>query len=81
MSPTHRATLGLAGGLLAVFVVSPYAGAAGNPAEVGQWLPPQPWPVIAIHAAVLPTGKVLHSSYPGGGPGSLAVTWDPETGQ
>ncbi|MCZ6812311.1 MAG: DUF1929 domain-containing protein [Planctomycetota bacterium] len=81
MSPTHRATLGLAGSLLAVFVVSPYAGAGGNPAEVGQWLPPQPWPVIAIHAAVLPTGKVLHYSYPGGGPGSLAVIWDPESGQ
>ncbi len=53
---------------------------AGDPAEVGQWLPPQPWPVIAIHAALLPDGKVLHYSYPDGTIGSNAQTWDPATG-
>ncbi len=51
-----------------------------NPMQVGRWLPPQFWPVIGIHAAVLPTGKVLHFSYPFGTPGSLAKVWDPETG-
>ena len=50
-----------------------------SPAEVGQWSDPFAWPVIAIHAAMLPTGKLLHYAYPGGGPGSLAYTWDPAT--
>ncbi len=49
----------------------------GGPSEVGQWLPPQEWPVIAIHAALMPTGEVLHYSYPDGGPGSNAKLWDP----
>lgn len=52
----------------------------GDPADVGQWLPPQPWPVIAIHMAMLPTGEVLAYSYPDGTQGSNAYTWDPETG-
>ncbi|MFN0149769.1 MAG: galactose oxidase-like domain-containing protein [bacterium] len=51
----------------------------------GQWSGPLAWPVIAIHAAVLPTGDVLYYSYPndyimpphgdhdhGIGPGKLA---------
>ena len=50
-----------------------------GPDLVGRWLPPQPWPVVAIHAALLPTGKVLHYAYPGGGPGSRAFLWDPST--
>lgn len=49
--------------------------------DVGQWMPPQDWPVIAIHAAVLPTGQVLHYSYPFDQVGSEAATWDPVTGQ
>jgi hypothetical protein len=53
----------------------------GGPSEVGQWQPPQEWPVIAIHAALLPNGRVLHYSYPDGGPGSNAKTWDPVTGE
>ena len=55
-------------------------GAGHDPSEVGQWLAPQPWPVVAIHASMLPTGKVLHYAYPGGGDGSRAFTWDPRTG-
>ncbi len=50
------------------------------PNLVGQWLTPQAWPVIAIHAAMLPTGQVLHYSYPGGGTGSRAFLWDYATG-
>ncbi|MGH9464027.1 MAG: galactose oxidase-like domain-containing protein, partial [Thermoanaerobaculia bacterium] len=53
----------------------------GGPSEVGQWQPPQDWPVIAIHAALLPNGRVLQYSYPFGGPGSNAKTWDPLTGE
>jgi hypothetical protein len=49
----------------------------GGPSEVGQWQPPQEWPVIAIHAALLPNGRVLHYSYPDGGAGSNAKIWDP----
>jgi len=48
--------------------------------QVGTWLPPQGWPVIAIHAALLPTGDVLAYSYPNSDPGSNARLWDPETG-
>ncbi len=50
--------------------------------EVGRWLAPQDWPVIAIHAMVLPTGEVLHYAYPperDGGP-SIAKVWNPATG-
>ncbi|MGB0717368.1 MAG: galactose oxidase-like domain-containing protein [Phycisphaerae bacterium] len=47
------------------------------PSEVGQWAEPQVWPVTAIHAAVLPTGRVLHYAYPEGTPGTNAKEWDP----
>ena len=50
-----------------------------NPAVIGQWDPPTKWPVIAIHAAMLPSGKVLHWSFPNDTPGSAALLWDPET--
>lgn len=54
--------------------------------EVGRWLAPRSWPVIGIHAAVLPTGEVLHYAYPGAArlsplaPGSPATLWDPVDG-
>ena len=51
----------------------------GPPAVVGQWDTPMEWAVIAIHTALLNTGKVLQYSYPGGGPGSMAVLFDPQT--
>lgn len=53
------------------------------PAEVGRWNAPQPWPVIAIHAALLPSGEVLSYSYPDdavSGGGSPASLFDPRTG-
>jgi len=46
---------------------------------VGVWEAPEDWPVIAIHMAVLPTGKVLAYSYPRGGAGANAQIWDPAT--
>jgi len=58
----------------------PVVEVAGGPPQVGAWSPPEDWPVIAIHGSVLPTGDVLHYSYPGGGPGSLAVLWNPTSG-
>jgi len=35
------------------------AATAGAPQDVGVWSPPLPWPVVAIHTALLPTGNVL----------------------
>ena len=34
-----------------------------NPAVVGQWSTVQTWPVVSVHATLLPTGKVLFNSY------------------
>jgi len=58
------------------------AGAAGSPGPelVGQWSTPIEWPVIAIHAATMPDGRVLHYSYPDATPGSRARLWNPITG-
>ncbi len=50
-----------------------------DPALVGWWQEPILWEVIAIHAAVMHTGEVLHYSYPGEEPGSVARLWDPTT--
>ena len=70
-----------------------HAAAVGDPADVGRWTAPFPIPVMAVHAAVLPTGKVMWFSYPknpnvrhgGDGPASpntaQAWLWDPATGQ
>ena len=68
------------------------AAAVGDPAEVGRWGVPFGIPVMAVHAAVLPTGKVLWFSYPqnpaprhgGLGPAApntaQAWLWNPVTG-
>ena len=66
--------------LVALLITLVSEGAPPGPEVEGRWLPPEPWPVVAIHAALLPTGKVLHYAYPGGGPGSLAYLWNPSTG-
>jgi hypothetical protein len=68
------------------------AAAAGPPAEVGRWGAAFQIPVMAIHGAVLPTGKVMWFSYPKN-PSTLhnpdganvpntaqAWLWDPATG-
>jgi hypothetical protein len=35
------------------------AAVADDPGQVGQWGPVEPWPVVGIHVALLPTGKIL----------------------
>ncbi|HEY9523064.1 MAG TPA: PKD domain-containing protein, partial [Thermopolyspora sp.] len=40
------------------------------------WTQPFPWPSVAIHLSLLPTGKVLSWGLLG-----VPVVWDPETGQ
>src|SRR4051812_34355613 len=32
---------------------------AGNPHDVGEWGPVVDWPVVGVHEALLPNGKVL----------------------
>ena len=53
--------------------------ASAQASTIGEWSAPMPWPLAGIHAAVLPTGKVLHYSYPHSGFGSEAWHWDPQT--
>jgi len=54
-------------------------GAAGppppSPDQVGQWSGPFDWPIVAVHMALLPTGRILASD--GQDLGQNAVIWDP----
>jgi hypothetical protein len=64
------------------------AAAAGAPQDVGQWGPVVPWPVVGVHVALLPNGKVL--AYDSIGDNATetypvqdhtrATVWDPATG-
>jgi galactose oxidase len=47
---------------------------AQDPSSVGQWSAVQPWPVVAVHAHMLPDGKVLFYPYT-----DEAYLWDPLT--
>jgi hypothetical protein len=53
----------------------------GQPADVGQWIAAKSkWPIVAIHAALLPTGKVMffsYPTYPGRPNNAEAYLWDP----
>ncbi len=51
-----------------------------GPELVGQWHPPMAWPVIAVHAAMLPSGRVLHYVYPSLTSKLEAVLWHPSVG-
>ena len=61
---------------------------AGGPQDVGEWGPVVNWPVVGVHVALLPNGKVLAydsigdnatESYPVQDH-SRATVWDPVTG-
>ena len=64
------------------------AAVAGNEHEVGSWGPLVDWPVVGVHVALLPNGKVL--AYDSVGDAATetfpvhdftrATVWDPETG-
>ena len=61
------------------------AAAVGTPAEIGRWKfdPAVTFPIVAIHAALLPTGKVMVFSYPQVPEwknSAEAWLWDPATG-
>jgi hypothetical protein len=54
------------------------AAAEGDPADVGRWQTAKVvFPVTAIHAALLPTGKVMIFTYPIGENSAQAWLWDP----
>ena len=64
------------------------AAAVGAPQDVGQWGPVVDWPVVGVHVALLPNGKVLAydsvgdnatESYPVQDH-TRATVWDPATG-
>src|SRR6266850_888276 len=55
----------------------PITVSSATPDLVGQWAPPVTWPLVAVHAHLLPTGEVLASS--GQELGSTASLWDPTT--
>ena len=62
---------------------APTAAVADPRADSGVWSPPFALPLYAIHAAVLPTGKVLFYGPPGSRSTtnwSHAVLWNPATG-
>ena len=53
----------------------------GPPEEVGRWMPPSEWPVVGIHAALLPNGQVLAYARPETpSSGSGAALWSPVDG-
>ncbi|HEY7613574.1 MAG TPA: PKD domain-containing protein [Gemmatimonadales bacterium] len=49
--------------------------AAATAAEAGSWTEPFPWPSVAIHLSLLPTGKILSWGLLG-----PPVVWDPASG-
>ena len=53
--------------------------ALGDPAQVGRWGTPTNVPVVAVHAILLPTGKVMMVQQDTNG--GVAYIWDPVTGQ
>ena len=62
------------------------AAAVGTPAEVGRWDfdATKTLPIVAIHSALLPTGKVMFFSYPQSPEwvnSAEAYLWDPASGE
>ncbi|PWU14739.1 MAG: hypothetical protein C5B50_16590 [Verrucomicrobia bacterium] len=63
----------------AVLVVALQPPSQAQPSSIGQWTQPFQLPLIAMHAAMLPTGKVLLYSAEHGVPGVQAFLLDPVT--
>lgn len=52
-------------------------------ADAGMWSPVESWPVVSIHAAVLPDGRIMTYGSPrgrGAQDGRTLVFWDPQLG-
>ena len=56
-----------------------HPGEAASPSDIGQWTQPFSLPMIAMHASMLPSGKVLLYSADHGVPGKQAYLLDPVT--
>src|SRR5205085_11187076 len=75
-------------GVSALAAGSAFAATAGAPQDVGGWGPVVDWPVVGVHVALLPDGKVL--AYDSVGDNATetypvqdhtrATVWDPATG-
>src|SRR5436190_14421647 len=63
----------------AVLVALMHQTSNGAESDVGAWTQPFSLPLIAMHAALLPTGKVLLYSADHGVPGKQAYLLDPVT--
>ncbi len=74
MSRRALVTAGVTG---AILWCGAYKPARGQPSADGQWSAPFSLPLIAIHSAVLPTGKVLLFSAEHGVPGIHGWLFDP----
>jgi hypothetical protein len=70
------------GCLVLAFLAVGLAPAGADPADVGSWDPPFELGVSAMHATLLPNGKVLlyYKAASTGVLGSVARLWDPSTG-
>ena len=65
--------------LPALAFVASAAASSGGPAQVGAWSGPiGPWPLTAVHGALLETGKVLHYGYTAIGGPPAAYMFDPD---
>ncbi len=49
-----------------------------DPSQIGQWVGPLSWPLVAVHMTLLPTGKVLAWDDDTNDPGTQL--WDPASG-
>jgi hypothetical protein len=70
------------GALFAASLAAPSFG-QGDPARIGRWDTPRAWPIVGIHAAVLPTGEVMHLTYLEVATelATAATVWNPASGQ
>lgn len=51
-----------------------------NPAVAGSWSQPLTWPLVSIHASLLPNGKVIAWANTNVAGSAQAQVWDPATG-
>ena len=72
---------GLAIGLRLMFIAAGTGlfpqSSLGDPAQTGSWSGTVPLPVVSVHSALLPGGKILMSD--GQSLGTTAIVWDPAT--
>jgi hypothetical protein len=63
---------------IAVDMTTPISSGTSQPNPLGQWSEVLPWPIVAVHMTLLPTGDVL--AWDGGDFGRDAYLWHPASG-